>query len=324
MSIPRSDLRLAVEAHIAAMPFADMAPANLYQPIHYILKLKGKRIRPVLTLLAYEAVSGREPAEALNLGCSLELFHNFTLMHDDIMDRAPVRRGQPTVHKVWNENIAILSGDALFAFSMGLVVQDFPQKAAPLALEFTRVAMEVCEGQMEDMDLADMPQADIPAYIEMIRKKTAVLLGGCMTMGSMAAGADADLTERFRKFGENLGIGFQLQDDLMDAFPPEGFGKQIGGDIIEGKKTFLLLKAMELADASQRADLTRLLGPETSESDRVDGVLSIFQALHIKDITEAKIKEYYDVAGELAQELDQRCDFTKIRAYLEEIFHRKI
>lgn len=324
MSIPRSDLRNAVEDHIAAFPFDKLSPANLYEPIHYILKMKGKRIRPVLTLLAYEAVSGKDPKDALNVGCSLELFHNFTLLHDDIMDRAPVRRGEPTVHKVWNENTAILSGDALFAFSMGLVVKDFPDKAAPLATEYTRVALEVCEGQMEDMDLAELNTAEIPAYIEMIRKKTAVLLGGCMTMGAMAAGAEADLTERFRLFGENMGIGFQLQDDLMDAFPPEGFGKQIGGDIIEGKKTFLLLTARKLASDAQNALIDELLSDQTSESDRVEGVLKIFRELNIKQLTEEEIKAYYQKAGVIAAELDTLVDFTKVRAYLEEIFKRKI
>lgn len=324
MSIPRSDLRNAVEDHIATYPFDKLTPSNLYEPIHYILKMKGKRIRPVLTLLAYEAVSGNDPKDALNVGCSLELFHNFTLLHDDIMDRAPMRRGEPTVHKVWNENIAILSGDALFAFSMGLVVKDFPEKAAQLATEYTRVALEVCEGQMEDMDLAEVHTAEIPAYIEMIRKKTAVLLGGCMTMGAMAAGADADLVERLRLFGENLGIGFQLQDDLMDAFPPEGFGKQVGGDIIEGKKTFLLLTARKLATAEQNAEIDRLLSDATSEPDRVAGVLDIFNQLNIKELTEEKIKEYYQEAGKLAAQLDGLLDFTKVRAYLEEIFNRKI
>ncbi len=324
MSIPRSDLREAVESHLASLPFQQLKPANLYEPIHYLLQMQGKRIRPILTLLAYEAVSGQPPTEALNLGCALELFHNFTLMHDDIMDRAPVRRGEPTVHKVWNENTAILSGDVLFAYSMGMVVQEFPQLSAPLIVEFTRVAMEVCEGQMEDMDLADLPTAPISAYLEMIRKKTAVLLGGCMTLGAMAAGAEEDLIDRFRQFGENLGIGFQLQDDLMDAFPPTGFGKQVGGDIIEGKKTFLLLKALELADERQAKRLYDLLREETAPEARVAGVLAIFQELDIQRITEAKILEYYEEASKLALLLEQQCEFAKIRSYLEEIFRRKI
>lgn len=324
MSIPRSDLRDAVEAHISGFQFSGMSPTNLYEPISYLLQMKGKRIRPILTLLAYEAVSGRPPAEALNVGCSLELFHNFTLMHDDIMDRAPVRRGQPTVHKVWDENIAILSGDALFAFSMGLMVKDFPEKASMLGAEYARVAMEVCEGQMEDMDLATLEEAEIPAYIEMIRKKTAVLLGGCMSMGAMAAGASPDLIEKFRLFGEYLGIGFQLQDDLMDAFPPEGFGKQIGGDIIEGKKTFLLLTARADGSVAHNRDLDQLLSDETTEADRVTGVLQIFQDLDIDSKTKDQIRLYYEQAGALATELDELVSFDRIRAYLEEIFKRKI
>lgn len=324
MNAPRSDLRAAVDQHLTALPFATRQPSNLYQPIEYILKLKGKRIRPVLTLLAYAAVSGRDPKEALNLGSALELFHNFTLMHDDIMDRAPMRRGEPTVHKVWDENIAILSGDALFAYAMGMVVQDFPEKAAPLATEFTRVALEVCEGQMEDMDLAQIEQATIPAYLEMIRKKTAVLLGGCMTLGAMAAGADAELIERFRLFGENLGIGFQLQDDLMDAFPPEGFGKQEGGDIIEGKKTYLLLKARELASPAQHQKLNELLSDGIDPVIRIEGVLALFRELNIEALTQEMIKNYYADAGKLAAELDAQTDFQPVRNYLEEIFKRKL
>ena len=147
-----TDLKAAIEAHIESYKFGEKEPANLYRPMEYILALKGKRIRPILTMLAYQAVSGEAVEKVLNLACAVELFHNFTLMHDDIMDRAPVRRGKPSVHIVWGEDTAILSGDALFAFSMGLVVKDMPDKASALAIEFTEVAMGVCEGQMEDMD----------------------------------------------------------------------------------------------------------------------------------------------------------------------------
>ncbi|MEM9985929.1 MAG: polyprenyl synthetase family protein, partial [Bacteroidota bacterium] len=240
-------LKQDIENHIKGLNLFELSPHNLYAPMGYILSLKGKRIRPILTLLAYQGVSGQVPHQAMNLAVSLELFHNFTLMHDDIMDRAPMRRGQPAVHIKWDENIAILSGDALFAFSMGLVVEGFPQHAAALAKEYARVAMGVCEGQMEDLDMAQQEQVSIEEYIEMIRKKTAVLLGGCLSLGALAAGASAELADEMRRYGEMLGIAFQLQDDLMDAFPPENFGKQVGGDIIENKKTYLFLKALELA-----------------------------------------------------------------------------
>ncbi|MEL6676200.1 MAG: polyprenyl synthetase family protein [Bacteroidota bacterium] len=323
MNDPRS-LKAALETHISSFDFSSRKPAHLYEPIAYILEMKGKRIRPLLCMMAYQAVSKRPFEEAMNLASAVELFHNFTLMHDDIMDRAPVRRGKPTVHKVWNEDIAILSGDALFAFSMGLVVQDFPQQAAALGQEFAQVSMEVCEGQMEDMDLADQEEADIPTYLEMIRKKTAALLGGCMSLGALAAGAPADLVARFKEFGESLGIGFQLQDDLMDAFPPANFGKQVGGDIIENKKTYLLLKALELADEKQEKALHKWLTTSDQPEAKVAGVLEIFKALDIEAKTQSLIKTYFDRAATLSQQLSQETDFDLLRNYLQDIFNRKL
>ncbi|TAE57423.1 MAG: polyprenyl synthetase family protein [Bacteroidetes bacterium] len=319
-----ADLRQLTESHIEAMAFESRQPRNLYEPMAYILRLPGKRIRPVLTLLAYQALSGRNPAEALNLACSVELFHNFTLMHDDIMDRAPMRRGQPCVHIKWDENIAILSGDAMFAFSMGLVVKDFPEKAAILATEFTRVGMEVCEGQMEDMDLAAQSDAGIPEYIEMIRKKTAALLGGCLSLGALAGDASPELAFRFRQYGELLGIAFQLQDDLMDAFPPEGFGKQVGGDIIENKKTYLLLKARELAGESQLRELDALSQPGTDPAAKVQHTLRIFRELDIENLTQALIRDYFGQALAIGEELEHQSRFAPIKAYLTEIAGRKV
>ncbi|MEL6652649.1 MAG: polyprenyl synthetase family protein [Bacteroidota bacterium] len=321
-----TDLKAAVEAHIESYRFAEKEPANLYRPMEYILSLKGKRIRPILTMLAYQAVGGGAPERVLNLACAVELFHNFTLMHDDIMDRAPVRRGKPSVHIVWNEDTAILSGDALFAFSMGLVVRDMPEKAAALATDFTEVAMGVCEGQMEDMDLATLSDVSIPQYIEMIRKKTAVLLGGCMSLGALAAGAERELVEQFRAFGERLGVGFQLQDDLMDAFPPEGFGKQVGGDIIENKKTYLYLRALELANPSQKKALEHWFDHEQEhESEaKVEAVLSIFHELKIKEETQALIESYMQEAIIIGESLSQSTDFSPLKEYLQVIAKRKL
>ncbi|MFK7924231.1 MAG: polyprenyl synthetase family protein [Bacteroidia bacterium] len=321
-----TDLKAAVEVHIESYFFGEKEPANLYRPMEYILALKGKRIRPILTMLAYQAVSGEAVEKVLNLACAVELFHNFTLMHDDIMDRAPVRRGKPSVHIVWGEDTAILSGDALFAFSMGLVVKDMPEKAAALATEFTEVAMGVCEGQMEDMDLATLQDVSIPQYIEMIRKKTAVLLGGCMSLGALAAGAERDLVEQFRAFGEQLGVGFQLQDDLMDAFPPEGFGKQVGGDIIENKKTYLYLRALELADSTQKAALQNWFDNEQEHDAeaKVEAVLGIFQALGIKEETQSLIEAYIDRAIVIGEQLSQSTNFEALKDYLQVIAKRKL
>jgi geranylgeranyl diphosphate synthase type II len=318
-----SELKLLVNESLEKIGFSSQKPENLYAPMDYLLSLGGKRIRPILCMLAYASVSGRKPAEALKVGLALELFHNFTLMHDDIMDRAPVRRGKPSVHTVWNEDVAILSGDALFAYAMGLLVEDFPTQAAALVKEFAAVSLEVCEGQMEDMDLAEQADADIPLYLEMIRKKTAALLGGCMSLGAMAANADEDIRLKFKAFGENLGLGFQLQDDLMDAFPPEGFGKQVGGDIIENKKTFLLLKALELADGEQKAELERLLSEEKNNEQKVSGVLQIMRTLEIPRMTRELIDAYFEKAIQLAHELAESTRFDELQAYLEVIAKRK-
>ncbi len=318
------ELKASVEAHLKTLAFDQRHPANLYAPMAYILALKGKRIRPILTLLAYHTVSGRDPAVALNLAAAVETFHNFTLMHDDIMDRAPVRRGMPSVHVKWDENIAILSGDALFAFATGLVVKDFPEKAAPLAAEFARASMEVCEGQMEDLDLSGRDQVSIEAYLEMIRKKTAVLLGSSLWLGARAGGADEALAERFRAFGEALGIAFQLQDDLMDAFPPANFGKQVGGDIIENKKTYLVLKAHELASPDQRQALEDWLAQSGEVSGKVEGVLDLFRQLNIEAHTQDLIQTYVARAEALSQELAGTVNMAPLEAYLDQIAKRKV
>lgn len=319
-----TDLKAAVDNYIDALGLGEKQPENLYRPMAYILSLKGKRIRPILTLLAYEAASGQDIKTAMPLAVALELFHNFTLMHDDIMDRAPVRRGKPTVHTVWNEDTAILSGDALFAFSISRVVEAFPEKAAALIEEYTRVSLAVCEGQMEDMDMAAKEQVSLPEYIEMIRKKTAVLLGGCLCMGALAGGATTEVVEKLREFGELLGIAFQLQDDLMDAFPPKGFGKQVGGDIIENKKTFLLLKALELADTSQHQQLMDLFTSHSEPEAKVKAVLELFETLGIEEHTKELIHQYFEKARILSQELAGAISVDPLLQYLGEIADRKL
>jgi len=317
------ELKAKIDAHIQSLDFVHRQPSNLYEPIAYILKLKGKRIRPILTLLAYEAVANRPNEEALDLAAAVELFHNFTLMHDDIMDRAPVRRGMPTVHIKWNENIAILSGDALLVIATELVVKGFPERADVLMREFAKVALQVCEGQMEDMDLAERAEVGISEYVEMIRKKTAALVGGCLSLGAIAAGADKDLIEQMRQLGENIGLGFQLQDDLMDAFPPAGFGKQLGGDIIENKKTYLMLKAFERADPAQKERLNSLQ-KETNHQVKVAEVLEIFRSLKIETLTQHFIHQYFEKARILGADLSKQINFELLRKYLQEIVYRKL
>lgn len=317
------ELKLLIEQGIESLNFSARTPAALYQPIDYILRLKGKRVRPILTLLAYQAVSGRPAQQALHLALAVELFHNFTLMHDDIMDRAPVRRGMPTVHVKWDENVAILSGDALFACAMELVVKDFPARAAALAREFTRVALGVCEGQMEDMELATRASVKISDYLEMIRKKTAVLLGGCLSLAAIAGGAAEEQVQQMRELGECLGLGFQLQDDLMDAFPPQGFGKQVGGDIIENKNTYLMLRTLEKANPAQLETLQNLKG-ESDESLKVRQTLEIFRKLEIEQDTREFIHQFFQKARILSEELAGHIQLDGLRQYLQEIVNRKL
>lgn len=317
-------LREQVENYIAQLHLDDKRPARLYQPMQYILALPGKRIRPLLTLLGYHIVSKKAPQQALSLGCAVELFHNFSLIHDDIMDNAPTRRGKPTVHEKWDNNVAILSGDAMFAISYGLIVKDFPEKAAPLIEIFTQAAVEVCEGQMEDMDLATRDAVAIPEYIEMIRKKTSVLLGAALKLGAVAAGASEALAEKMYKFGVCVGIGFQIQDDFMDAFPSEGFGKQVGGDIIENKKTFLLLKTLEMADTEQAATLFQLMYRETDMKAKVEGVLSLYHALNIPAHTEAMIQYYFRQAEALLQEMESEVEVTLLEDIMRSVLNRKV
>ena len=316
-------LKSYIEDHIHSLGYDQKEPKNLYAPIHYILTLKGKRIRPILLLMAYEAVSGKDATKALNLAATVECFHNFTLMHDDIMDQAPVRRGQPSVHIAWDENTAILSGDALFALSMEMVVLDFPEYAPQLVKLFSRISTEVCEGQTEDMDMANSDEVVIPQYLEMIRKKTAVLLGGCMSMGAIAGGANEEVVSAFYKFGESLGMAFQLQDDLMDAFPPEGFGKQVGGDIKENKKTFLLLKALENADASQRVQLEEAISMEAENPQKVDSVLKLYTELCIPKHTKGMIEHYIKEAKNLAETLSSHTSFSMLKSYISTIANRQ-
>lgn len=321
---PYTALKEKVDAHIQSLCLDTLQPSRLYRPMHYILALKGKRIRPMLTLLAYQAVGRQSPEPALDLAVAVELFHNFTLMHDDIMDRAPVRRGSPTVHEVWDSDVAILSGDALFAFSIGRVVRGFPERAEALAEVYSRVAMEVCEGQMEDMDLAAEDTVSIDRYLEMIRKKTAALLGGCMRLGALAAGGSEAVAQAFDDVGQYAGIAFQLQDDLMDAFPPDGFGKQVGGDIIENKKTYLWLKAMEHADEAQRSELWRLYHLKDETEAKVQGIRTLFETLKIPALTRELIDTYFNQAKAMAATLETSTDFEPVKAFLEIIAKRKI
>ena len=272
-------------------------PKALYDPIHYSLGMGGKRVRPMLTLLACNLFD-EDINPAIQPAIGIEIFHNFTLVHDDIMDNAPLRRGKPTVYRKWDTNTAILSGDTMFALGYEHVAKVNP-KLLPAILEvFTQTAREVCEGQQLDMDFESAPEVHLDAYLEMIRLKTAVLLGCCLKVGSLAGGAGLTDANLLYKVGENLGMAFQIQDDLLDTFGDEStFGKKTGGDILSRKKTFLFLKGLQLANAvvgKQLSDIYNDLDMDPEE--KILQVKGIFTTLQIHEASIKTIDQYYNKA----------------------------
>ena len=272
-------------------------PEHLYEPIRYILSLGGKKIRLALVLLSCNLFSDDlDAAVAPALG--IEIFHNFTLMHDDLMDRSDMRRGNPTVHKKWNDNTAVLSGDAMLVLAYQYISKCKPD-ILPNVLElFSTTAAEVCEGQQYDMDFETRSDVSENEYLEMIRLKTAVLLGCALKSGAVIGNAGSEDARNLYDFGINLGLAFQLKDDLLDVYGETSvFGKNIGGDIVCNKKTFLLIKALEKADIEQRNKLQYWLSlPSFDKEEKIKQVTAIYNQLHIKSLCEEKIAFYYDHA----------------------------
>ncbi|WP_109435757.1 MULTISPECIES: polyprenyl synthetase family protein [Aquimarina] len=268
-------------------------PKNLYDPISYILNLGGKRLRPTLVLMASEIFGGTYK-DALDAALAIEVFHNFSLIHDDIMDDAPLRRGKETVHEKWDINTGILSGDAMLINAYQLFENYEGDTFKELAKLFTKTAIEVCEGQQYDIDFETRDDVTIPEYIKMIEYKTAVLVGAAMQMGAIVAGVSKDNKSSIYDFGRLLGLAFQLQDDYLDAFgDPETFGKQVGGDIIENKKTILYLKALEFASKDEQKQLKGLfsLNPD-DPSEKISTVKHLFETTGAKDKTRLEIEKY--------------------------------
>ncbi|MEX2483861.1 MAG: polyprenyl synthetase family protein [Brumimicrobium sp.] len=279
------------------------APKNLYDPLRYFLTLGGKRTRPTLTLLGC-SLFGEPGIKAVNAAVAIELFHNFTLIHDDIMDDAPLRRGKPTVHERWNNSIGILSGDVLFVEAYKQLAMHETDVLPALLKIFSRTAKEVCEGQQMDMDFEERDDVSIDEYIEMIRLKTSVLLGAALEMGAVIAKAnDNDITKIY-EFGMNVGLAFQLQDDILDLYAdPDKFGKQVGGDILSNKKTFLLLKAYEVANETQKKELNLILKEKTGE-DKVSSARELFNELGVKEVAQKRMNAYYQSALENMAEIN--------------------
>jgi geranylgeranyl diphosphate synthase, type II len=265
---------------------------SLYDPVNYILDIGGKRLRPVLTLLATDLFGG-VVSDSIKPALGIEVFHNFTLLHDDIMDNAPLRRGQATVHEKWNVNAAILSGDVMFVQAFSLVTSCKNEFLRDVLDLFNVTAIEVCEGQQLDMDFESRTDVSIDEYIDMIRLKTSVLVACALKLGAILASAPKEDAEKLYDFGLNLGIAFQIKDDILDVFGDAALvGKKVGGDILANKKTYLLLKALEDADESQNDTLKSWLSKEGG-ADKVEAVTEIFEALSVKEKADEVMAGYY-------------------------------
>jgi len=268
-------------------------PAELYEPISYLMQLGGKRMRPVLVLISTELFGGNV-LKALDAAIGIELFHNFTLMHDDIMDKAPLRRGNPTVHVKWNESAAILSGDVMFVEAYKLMIKVEDSILRKVLDIFSDTASGVCQGQQADMNFEKRDHVSLEEYIEMIRLKTAVLLAGSMQIGALIGGAEKEQADLLYEFGENLGLAFQLQDDILDVYgDPEKFGKQVGGDILADKKTFLLIKARELAKGETALELDKWLNNYNGiPQNKVHAITTIYNSIGVRKLAEAEMENY--------------------------------
>lgn len=301
-------------------------PNGLYGPIEYILSLGGKRMRPVLTLMASE-IFNSDYSKALNAATAVEVFHNFSLIHDDIMDDAPLRRGKETVHEKWDLNTGILSGDAMLILAYQYFENYEPHVFQKLAKLFSKTALEVCEGQQYDVDFETRDDVTIPEYLKMIEYKTAVLVGAAMKMGAFVAETSESNANLIYDFGLNLGIAFQLQDDYLDAFgDPKTFGKQVGGDIIENKKTYLYLKALEFGNDEQKEQLLHLFSIQpTDNTDKIESVKQIFIETKSAQETQNAIKEFTQKAFETLNKLDVEDSKKEVlRIFGEKLMNRNV
>lgn len=301
-------------------------PKGLYEPIEYILSLGGKRMRPVLTLMASE-IFNSDYKKALNAATAVEVFHNFSLIHDDIMDDAPLRRGKETVHEKWDLNTGILSGDAMLILAYQYFENYEPQIFQKLAKLFSKTALEVCEGQQYDVDFETRDNVTIPEYLKMIEYKTAVLVGAAMKMGAIVAETSEENANLIYEFGLNLGIAFQLQDDYLDAFgDPKTFGKQVGGDIIENKKTYLYLKALEFGNNEQNEQLLHLFSIQPSDNtDKIESVKQLFVETKSANETQNAIKEFTQKAFDTLKKLEVEDSKKEVlRVFGEKLMNRNV
>jgi len=286
------ELYSLVEQKIQQLNF-DKHPKELFEPISYMLSLGGKRLRPVLVLMAAD-LFGEDIENAVSAALAVEVFHNFTLVHDDIMDRSDIRRGKPTVHKKWDQTVAILAGDLMMIKATDILCETKTSDLKNLISIFNKAAAEVCEGQQIDMNYEKRNDVSVGEYLEMITLKTAVLLGCSLNLGAAIAKANASDMKNIYEFGKNIGVAFQIQDDILDSFGEgEKVGKKIGGDIATNKKTLLLIRAFELADASTKNDLQKLIEEDAKNVDeKINAVLKIYEKVNVRKEAEL-LKEKY-------------------------------
>lgn len=310
---------------IGSTPYGK-APNTLYEPIRYIMSLGGKRMRPLLAVLSYQLFKDNLD-EIINPAIGVEVFHNFTLMHDDIMDEAPLRRGKETVHQKWNPNIAILSGDVMLVKAYQLVL-DVPEEIHKIVFDaFNECATGVCEGQQIDMDFEVRNNVTIDEYLQMIQLKTAVLLGFSMQLGAIVGGASLKTSSDLYEVGINMGLGFQLKDDILDVFGDQKkFGKQVGGDIISNKKTFLMISALDLAQGAQRDELNKWINlKEFDPREKVNAVKEIYGELKIRERSEEKMNEYFSLASKKLNSLPANYEAKEnLENYIKFLIGREI
>jgi len=318
-----NDILQQVNDFLAAQTY-DRKPFSLYEPVQYVLSLGGKRIRPVLMLLGYN-LWREHPEDILMPAIGLETYHNYTLLHDDLMDNADMRRGHATVHRRWDANKAILSGDSMLVLAYQRVAQVPAEKLREVLDLFTVTALEIGEGQEYDMTFENRNDVTEDEYIEMIRLKTSVLLACALKMGAILADAPQEDVERLYKVGEQLGLAFQLQDDLLDVYgDPKVFGKTIGGDITSNKKTYMLINAVQLANARQRAELERwITAVDFDRQEKVKAVTQLYDEIGIRQLCEQKINYYFDQARQTLDEVAVP-DSSKqaLRDYMDDMLHR--
>lgn len=309
------------ETHLSKISF-EGEPKELYDPIRYTMEMGGKRIRPALLLMA-GAMYHNKMKSFLNAAIGIEIFHNFTLVHDDIMDNAPLRRGQASVHKKWNRDIAILSGDVMFVTACQYISKCKPKHIIPVLELFHETAVKVCEGQQMDMNFESQVNVGIEEYMKMIEMKTAVLLACSLKIGAIVGGAGRDEAEKIYEFGKHIGIAFQLQDDILDAFAKgKEFGKRQGGDIISNKKTFLYISALEKADKQTAADFHRILKIK-DPSEKVGDMLKIYDKLKIRVAAEEKMNSCFNRGLDFLNEIQLPEEKKKpLRSLAESLMHR--